>query len=883
MISIFIVELNAQKTKTKFTKAVRVSSVSTSWHNVDMWDCECVPNAEQDVIIAGHSVLISENAVAKSLSITNGEHDGIVTVSSGRTLSILNDLNIQTNIKTAKAAALQTEGAAAIVVIGDVNMSRPNLYDKAGKLQLALNANSTMSVSGDLNIVATGSSNAETNSEIRLTGNANLSLLGNLNINSTGTTKGVEIELLSGAGSAPELAIESGINAFANSAGALKFDIQAQGTLSVGSDADFNIAGGNTDFQLLVGEAGTSATFNTGGKLAVATVSGIESKIRVRGSSAINVNGDLDLKMEKTATKLSLDLGEFGGSPSLTVLGKFATLNTSTGELLTDVRGASSLDVVGDFELKGVEGTAETMTKLRVRSFAKATFQKNVRMLANTQTTNIELNVEENAEATVKENILMSAMAVGKVRIAMKSQAKLMVAKNFERPSLYGSLAMEASNTLVLNGTECGQEVPSSQVMSTGDKFEMTNVELSNDSPCGITLEATPYKRTAIKRVKLVKGLVNMNGQTLLITDTDPLAIEQVAGCFMSDGANDLESKLMWDLGQTGVKYTYPLCNEYMEPLSVSITPTCQMGITAVATYKTLTSNSPNNRPLPLGYTSFDYNGVEAAPYFVDRFYSIEPGNVNSACAEVELAYTSEDLENNPEIKEEDIQVHHLSTLGLSEGRGEKIDGMKASFTLLTGETTKFTLGSIQTALPVEFAKFNAIRQGQKTSLAWTTASEVNNDVFVVERSTDNLEWTVISRVDGAGTSTEAISYVAIDERPENGINYYRVAQIDFNGEISFSPVRSVSFEKTADRLVAISPNPVSTERGSFKLQLEGFEAEDEMTISLYNSVGQIIKTTRSKVSTDIQVNIEGISNGMYYAKLSSNNGFVKTIPLLVQ
>jgi len=884
LISIFSFELHAQKTQTKFTTAVRVSSVSTSWHNAEMWDCNCVPNIEQDVIIAGHTVVVSEDAQAKSISITNGEHDGILTVTDGRSVTVVNDLNLQTNIKTAMAAAVQTEGSGVITVGANVNLSRPESYDKAGKLQLALNANSTMSVGGDVNIDATGSSIEENNSEIRLTGNANLSILGSMNINSTGSTKGVEVELLSGVGSNPMLNVESSLNAFASAAGALKFDVQAQGVVSIGGAADFNVAGGNTDFQLLVGEAGTSASFNTGGKLAVTTVSDLESKIRVRGSSEINVIGDLDLKMEKTATKLSVDLGEFGGVSKLAVTGKFATLNTSTGELLTDVRGASTLDVQGDFELKGLEGTASTMTKVRVRSAAIATFQKNVRMLANSASTNIEFNVEENAETIVKENIEMQALANDRVKIAMKSAAKLMLAKNFVRPTLYGTLSMEPETQLVLNGAECGQEMPSSQLMPTGDKFEMSAIEVANTSSCAVKLEATPYKRSSVERIQLTEGLVCLNGQTLLVTDSDPEAINAENGCFIADESSNFESKLIWDLGETGVKYRYPLCNENMEPVDISITPTCTMGRTTVSTYDTETANAPNNRPLPDGYTNFDYQGEEMASHFIDRFYCVIPEYVHNACAEIELEYASVDLENNPDVREEDIQVHHLSEFGLSEGRGEKCVGQKARFTLSPGETGRFTLGSVALAsLPVELTKFKAAKYGKDTKIEWTTATEISNDYFVVQRSINNGDWIDIARADGAGNSSEEINYMAYDRKPAKGVNYYRISQFDLNGAVSYSEVRTVNFQASANIQMRVSPNPVSAERAVINLQIEGLDVDDKISFILYNSFGQVIKTVTNLDPEDLQVNLEGVSAGMHYAKINASNAYQKTIPLMVQ
>lgn len=881
--SIFAKDLNAQKTK--FTTAVRVSDASTSWHNPEMWNCKCVPNAEQDVIIAGYTVNIEENAVAKSLSLTNGAHDATLNVMAEASLNIINDLNLQTNTKSIFGSVVQTEGAANITVGGNVNLSRPEQYDMAGKLQLALNGNSTMAVEGGINIVATGSSVEEDNSEIRITGNAQLTVNSDLNISSTGTTKGVEVEMLSGAGSSPTFNILNNIEANSNSTGALKFDIKAQGVLSVANDAIFNATGAETDFKLLVGEAGANASFSTGGRLAITTESNLESKLSVRGASTVLVNGDLELNMDKTATKLTMDLGEFGGSPLVDVKGKVATLNSSTGELLADVRGGATLQVEGNFELKGLEGSAETMTKVRVRSAAKAVLQQNVKMLALAPATNIEFNVEENAEATVMENVEMEAMATGKVRFALKSQAKLMVAKNFIRPSLYGSLEMESDSKLVLNGSECGQEVPASQLIPSGDKFDISRLELANTSVCGISLEATPFKRTQVKRIKLVEGLVNLNAQNLLVTDSDPEAIEVVDGCFLGDGYNDFASKLTWDLGQVGERYTYPLCNEDKELLPITVTPTCDMGRTTVATYNTVTSNTPNNTPLPAGYSLFDYNGEEVSSQFVDRYYCIEPGNVHEGCAIVELGYTETDIQNNPDLNEDEIKVHHLSEWGLSEGRGEKIDGMSAEFRLLPGENIRYTLGSvIAPSLPVKFTGFKAVKKGQETQLEWTTASEVNNDYFMVERRVeDKTEWLPVARVKGAGTTTEENTYLAHDPTPVKGTNYYRIVQVDYNGKISYSEIRNLNFDNSIHQQVQIAPNPFNASQGVLNVEFQGLDKEDDVIIELYNSVGKFVRKQNCSNENNQHIDMSGVGTGMYYVKVVSRNGFQKTIPLVVQ
>ncbi len=94
--------------------------------------------------------------------------------------------------------------------------------------------------------------------------------------------------------------------------------------------------------------------------------------------------------------------------------------------------------------------------------------------------------------------------------------------------------------------------------------------------------------------------------------------------------------------------------------------------------------------------------------------------------------------------------------------------------------------------LPVELLSFNALSEEDQVRTVWETASEINNDFFTVERSDDLENWIKIGHVDGAGNSTETHNYSLIDYRPLTGVSYYRLKQTDFDGETSYSEVRSV-------------------------------------------------------------------------------------------
>src|SRR5690606_28516311 len=97
--------------------------------------------------------------------------------------------------------------------------------------------------------------------------------------------------------------------------------------------------------------------------------------------------------------------------------------------------------------------------------------------------------------------------------------------------------------------------------------------------------------------------------------------------------------------------------------------------------------------------------------------------------------------------------------------------------------------------------------------LTWATASEYNNDRFEIERSTNGLNWSQIGSVSGMGTTQQRHEYLFTDEYPENGENYYRLKQVDFDDKYEYSPIRLVTFgsEITPDNSrIVWYPNPTS-------------------------------------------------------------------------
>jgi hypothetical protein len=96
-------------------------------------------------------------------------------------------------------------------------------------------------------------------------------------------------------------------------------------------------------------------------------------------------------------------------------------------------------------------------------------------------------------------------------------------------------------------------------------------------------------------------------------------------------------------------------------------------------------------------------------------------------------------------------------------------------------------------SLPVELVSFTTTLVGGEVVIEWSTASELNNDYYLIQRSPDGFNWQTIDTTDGAGNSSWQLDYYEEDREPLLGLSYYRLKQVDFNGAFAYSPIRVVS------------------------------------------------------------------------------------------
>lgn len=157
---------------------------------------------------------------------------------------------------------------------------------------------------------------------------------------------------------------------------------------------------------------------------------------------------------------------------------------------------------------------------------------------------------------------------------------------------------------------------------------------------------------------------------------------------------------------------------------------------------------------------------------------------------------------------------------------------------------------------PIELLSFDASTNNDIVSLDWTTLSETNNKGFEIQRSSDSKGWEVIGFVEGQGNSRGEVNYSFVDNTP-NPINYYRLNQIDFDGNNTYSNTLQINVSKAIGN--SIYPNPTSD-----ILYIKGIDSKVEFEI--YNKLGKLV----AKGLTTNKLNVSSLKNGVYFIKLNN-------------
>jgi hypothetical protein len=179
--------------------------------------------------------------------------------------------------------------------------------------------------------------------------------------------------------------------------------------------------------------------------------------------------------------------------------------------------------------------------------------------------------------------------------------------------------------------------------------------------------------------------------------------------------------------------------------------------------------------------------------------------------------------------------------------------------------------GGGDNALPIELLSFYTECKDEGVLIKWITASETNNDYFIIEKYQEYNTWKKIAKIEGAGSSNSNIEYNFLDKNAFQNGTYYRIKQVDYDGKSeTFSPVFA-NCNYRINNNINVYPNPFSDEITiDFNNQNSSFAR-----IYVFNSMGQIVFSSSLHLSdenTKSKINLKKLVPAVYNIIIHTND-----------
>ncbi len=310
--------------------------------------------------------------------------------------------------------------------------------------------------------------------------------------------------------------------------------------------------------------------------------------------------------------------------------------------------------------------------------------------------------------------------------------------------------------------------------------------------------------------------LVISNGASLVIDNSSPDALqtEGSGGNIISEGENN---EVKWNIGSATGTYVVPFTtlpavqggDEVKIPLSVNITQAGSSdGNLVFATYKTNNSNAPY--PSDVTNMLSDAVGGDGSLYAIDRFWIVDAGAYTTK-PDVDMSFGYDDgnseLGGSNLLSESGLQAQRFNFL-MDDWQGTLFGSVNTSANTVSGVTVgpadffrSWTLVDFAFPLPVSLTEFTGVCSNNQLQFHWSTASELNNNYFDLQKSEDGLEWKSLARIDGAGNSASPRNY-SWQTAGDGNFAYYRLQQTDFNNRSRYSKVISAGCNGSGEVLV---------------------------------------------------------------------------------
>jgi hypothetical protein len=327
-----------------------------------------------------------------------------------------------------------------------------------------------------------------------------------------------------------------------------------------------------------------------------------------------------------------------------------------------------------------------------------------------------------------------------------------------------------------------------------------TFCDLTINNPFHVRLEQDAIVDSILT---LQNGRLKLNSQLLTLNYGNVSAMNITNGRLQSENPPPNYGRIRWNMGaNTGLR-TFPFVTASGVYIPFTYLPLSGTTDLTVATYPT----NPANIPWPTGVTNINnyYTQTDNSANMVDRFWILNNAGVNPQ-ANVTFRFAPSESAGAGTYwsqRYDPILGWREYTPGQTYNAGTLTNNSPA----LSSFNTPWTLTLNTQPLPVELLSFTAKAIGKRVKLDWVTASEKDNDRFEIHRTVDGRDFTYIGQRKSLGNTTQTNSYTLFDEKPLNGLQFYRLTQIDKNGTEQTYPMVAVNISSEMNILSILDNN----------------------------------------------------------------------------
>lgn len=372
----------------------------------------------------------------------------------------------------------------------------------------------------------------------------------------------------------------------------------------------------------------------------------------------------------------------------------------------------------------------------------------------------------------------------------------------------------------------------------------------------------------------LTSGELNLNADH--IANTNGLSIVLENGCQILHASGYIRSETIDGSArihlssQQSVNYEIPF--GFNSTTYIPFKYQCSSGCdwVSLATYRSL----PDNTPFPPGVTHVrSISGADNSLQTIDRYWYVRAvGNPNA-----NLRFTYAPIEKGVISTPRAQRWIGNDAWESFKGSQSNPSPFETDVNGITGLNSWWTLSSQSSPLPVEILSFGANCQSQSVILKWSVATQLNNDIFILERSRDGKKWENLTSIKGAGTTNTLMNYETKDEAPYSEVTYYRLAQIDYDGKRN--ELKTIAVKGCGSDPIRILYYSFSDHKTVIKIQSS---YNDKIEIFLFNENGQTVARKVQNISNNIQeieMDCPQLNTGIYMLSIrGSFNNIIKKL-----